>query len=125
MDRLEALRVLESQDDATLELLATMTQLEDLEPPPDHTDAEALMASATELNALKALAAELRRNQANWAANFGGAVLYSDKAVDQREVDYKRGYWAGARHYLLYRPEIAKRRVVANARRAETEGVEE
>lgn len=60
---------------------------------------------------LTALLSELKANRRNWAERFGLGALSSQRAVDQREVDYRRGFYSGARYYLELLPNQARHRL--------------
>jgi hypothetical protein len=38
-------------------------------------------------------------------------MIHSGKAVDQRKIDYTRGYFAGAQHWLGGRMQVAQNRL--------------
>lgn len=65
---------------------------------------------------LKALLSEMKTNRRVWAERFGLGALSSQKAVDQREVDYRRGFYAGARYYLELLPAQARQRMTETQR---------
>jgi hypothetical protein len=58
-----------------------------------------------------ALLSEMKSNRRTWAERFGLGALSSQKPVDQREVDYRRGFYSGARYYLELLPAQAKERM--------------
>lgn len=64
---------------------------------------------------IDALRTEAERNRTNWKLHFAEGALVSKKEVDQREVDYKRGYFAGVDYYLNWRIKLAKSRLVRRA----------
>jgi hypothetical protein len=64
---------------------------------------------------LKVLLAALEDAEKAMALTIGGNVLTSPKGVDQRKLDYARGYYAGARYWLRERITLAEQRVAVHA----------
>ncbi len=54
-------------------------------------------------------------------ANIARIMLHSGKPVDQRKVDFTRGYFAGARHWLGGRMTLAQQRIAQEALRTPEE----
>ena len=63
----------------------------------------------------------LAEAEADMAALVGRNVLASGKAVNQRQLDYTRGYYDGARFWLAGRIALAKQRVALQATAAGTD----
>lgn len=88
---------------------------------PEEIEREATLAFGLELEiaalkdspALAVLLKALRGTEEGWALKLGGNILHSTKPVDQRQVDFTRGYFAGARYYLQERVSLAAQRVAA------------
>ena len=89
---------------------------------PDEIEREATLAYGLELEiaalkgspALAVLLKALRSTEEGWALKLGGNILHSVKPIDQRQVDFTRGYFAGARYYLQERVSLAQQRVSAH-----------
>lgn len=60
----------------------------------------------------------LAEAEADMAALVGRNVLTSGKAVNQRQLDYTRGYYDGARFWLAGRIALAKQRVALEQAKA-------
>jgi hypothetical protein len=96
-----------------------MSQEPDLTP--DDIEREAVLAYGRELEiaalkgspALTVLLKALEETEEAQALKIGGSILQSVKPVDQRTVDFTRGYYAGARYYLRERVSLAQQRVSA------------
>ena len=96
-----------------------MSQEPDLTP--DDIEREAVLAYGRELEiaalkgspALTVLLKALEETEEAWALKLGGNILHSVKPVDQRHVDFTRGYFAGARNILTERVSLAQHRVSA------------
>lgn len=88
---------------------------------PDEIEREATLAFGQELEiaalkgspALAVLLKALQDTEKGWALKLGAGILHSVKPVDQRQVDFTRGYFAGARYYLQERVSLAQQRVSA------------
>jgi len=88
---------------------------------PEDIEREATLAYGVELEiaalkgspALAVLLRALEGTEEGWALKLGGNILRSVKPVDQRQVDFTRGYFAGARYYLRERVTLAQQRVSA------------
>jgi hypothetical protein len=63
-----------------------------------------------------ALLSEMKANRRTWAERFGLGALSSSREVDQREVDYRRGFYGGARYYLELLPAQARQRMTESQR---------
>jgi len=63
----------------------------------------------------QALIEALTLDEVAWKKAFAEGALTSKQPVSQREVDYKRGWFAGARHYLVLLPEAARLRQLTRA----------
>ena len=71
-----------------------------------------LEIAALEKNgALAVLRAALDESQAAMEAQVGANVMRSNREVNQRQLDYTRGYYEGARFWLEGRIILAKQRV--------------
>lgn len=93
-----------------------MVSLSEIVPDPNREETLAygreLEIAALEHSAPLALLREtLAEAEAAMAAHVGRNVLGSGKAVDQRQLDYTRGYYDGARFWLAGRIALAKQRV--------------
>lgn len=64
---------------------------------------------------VEALREAFTLDEIGWKRAFAEGALYSKRPVDQREVDYKRGWFDGARHYLVLLPEAARFRQLTRA----------
>ena len=84
-------------------------------------DREALIASLAGDERIAALLAALDEAENDALASISRIMLHSTKPVDQRKVDFTRGYFAGARHWLGGRMTVAQQRLAAQALAAETE----
>ena len=88
---------------------------------PEDMEREALLAHGRELEiaalrgnpALRVLLAALEDEERLWAERIGNNVLTSVKPVDQRKLDYTRGYFSGAKWWLRERISVAEQRVAA------------
>jgi hypothetical protein len=49
--------------------------------------------------------------QTGWAERMARGLLHSENTVDQREIDYRRGWYQGARYALRVIPYRAHRRL--------------
>lgn len=88
-------------------------------PPDDPTDADQVEhaermfkdhLARVAANDVVALLSEMKSNRRVWAERFGLGALSSQRPVDQREVDYRRGFYSGARYYLELLPAQARQR---------------
>ena len=66
-------------------------------------------------HALTVLLDALDAAEKEWAYRVGINVLTSVKEVDQRKLDWTRGYFAGARYWLRERITLAEQRVATAA----------
>ena len=90
---------------------------------PDDLEREAILALGQEMeiaalkgnHALKVLLDALDAAEKEWAYRVGINVLTSVKEVDQRKLDWTRGYFAGARYWLRERITLAEQRVATAA----------
>jgi hypothetical protein len=88
---------------------------------PEQIERETTLAYGRELEiaalkgspALAVMLEALMGTEEGWALKLGGNILRSVKPVDQRQVDFTRGYFAGARYYLQERVTLAQQRVAA------------
>lgn len=93
---------------------------------PEEIDRQETLAHGRELEiaalehsaALGVLRAALDEAEAAMATMVGHNVLTSGKAVNQRQLDYTRGYYDGARFWLAGRIALAKQRVAIEAAKA-------
>lgn len=78
-------------------------------------DREALIARLKDDERFRAL--QEQRDEAEHAAvdQFARRLLLNKKPVDQRDVDFLRGYWAGARHWTGGRLTVAEQRLAFQA----------
>lgn len=56
--------------------------------------------------AYEILIEELEAARERYYSNFAAGLASSPQPIDQREVDYKRGYWAGAIYALKTFPKL-------------------
>jgi len=90
---------------------------------PTDPDRDAALAYGLELEiaalktspALKVLFQAMEQAEQEWALRVGLNVLTSPKEVDQRKLDWTRGYFAGARYWLRERVTLAEQRVAVEA----------
>lgn len=78
-------------------------------------DREALIASLEGDERIAALRAALADAETEALAHIARLMLNSTKPVDQRKIDYTRGYFAGAKHWLGLRMTIAQKRIAREA----------
>lgn len=89
---------------------------------PTDPDRDAVLALGQELEiaalknnpAVRVLFEALEQTEKEWALRVGLNVLTSPKEVDQRKLDWTRGYFAGARYWLRERITLAEQRVAAH-----------
>lgn len=74
-------------------------------------DREALIASLEGDERIAALREALDEAEQEMLKQVAYVMVNSGKPVDQRKVDYTRGYFAGARHWLGGRMVVAKTRI--------------
>lgn len=74
-------------------------------------DREALIASLENDERIVALREALDAAEAEALANISKIMLASGKPVDQRKIDFTRGYFAGAKYWLGGRMTTAQRRL--------------
>lgn len=72
---------------------------------------EMRIAALRDHEALRILREALAEAEAAMADMIGDNILHSGKAVNQRQLDYTRGYYDGARHWLTGRIALAEQRV--------------
>jgi hypothetical protein len=72
---------------------------------------EGLIASLEGDERIRGLREALDQAEAEWYRLITRHMIHSSKALDQRKIDYTRGYFAGARHWLGGRIEVAKQRL--------------
>lgn len=86
-------------------------------------DHEALIAQLAVDERMRALIQALDEAEAEWHRRISYMMIHSSKEVDQRKVDFTRGYFAGARHYLTGRIDVANERLM-RARAEESDASE-
>lgn len=74
-------------------------------------DRETLIAGLEHDERFRALRDALADAEADFERHVVQTLLRSGKPVDQRKIDFTRGYFAGARHYVGGRVEVAKVRL--------------
>lgn len=74
-------------------------------------DREVLIAGLKNDERFRALLEALDEAEAEWHRRISSSWLHSGKPVDQRKVDFTRGYFAGARQYLTGRIATAETRL--------------
>ena len=74
-------------------------------------DREALIAALEGHEGFRALRDALDEAEKEFTEHITTMLLKTGKAVDQRRIDFTRGYFAGARHYVGGRVEVAKTRL--------------
>lgn len=89
---------------------------EDIIPEPDREETlaygrELEIAALKDNTALRVLSRALADAEAAMQAHVGRNIMVSNKAVDQRQLDYTRGYYEGARFWLAGRIALAQQRV--------------
>jgi hypothetical protein len=84
-------------------------------------DREALIAGLEGDERIAALREALAAAEEEALANISRIMLHSGKPVDQRKVDFTRGYFAGARHWLGGRMTLAQQRIAQEALRTPEE----
>lgn len=72
---------------------------------------EALIASLEGDERIEALRAALDAAEETALANIAKLMMVSGKPVDQRKIDYTRGYYAGAKYWLGGRMTTAQKRL--------------
>lgn len=72
---------------------------------------EALIASLAGDERIAALQAALDDAEKAAMENITKTMLHTTKEIDQRKVDYTRGYFAGARYWLGGRMTTAQQRI--------------
>jgi len=92
------------------------------------TRPEALAAIATLMerspHLLELLEAEVKRTRDEYAFNLARGLMKHVKTVDQREIDYKRGFWQGALWATILLPRKAQAELTRQ-RKADNETDEE
>lgn len=113
--RTERERLLYRLNDLSDDELAMLLDLAEPELPPDRgIDEDLAIASLANDERFHALIRRIHRNRDNWALKFAHGALASNNLVDQREVDYKRGYFGGALFYVERLPrKLAKAAALA------------
>ena len=74
-------------------------------------DREALIAALENHEGFRALREALDEAEKEFTGHIVNVLLMSGKEVDQRKIDFTRGYFAGARHYVGGRVQVAKARL--------------
>lgn len=83
---------------------------------------EALIASLEGDERIRALREALVEAEDEWLKQVARTFMNSGKPVDQRKVDYTRGYFKGARHWLGARIDVvAPARLQLEAEHEESE----
>ncbi len=95
----------------------------DIVPEPDREETlaygrELEIAALATHTAIVVLRESLAEAEAAMQSTVGRNVMTSGKAVDQRHLDYTRGYYDGARHWLAGRIALAQQRVALHDARA-------
>jgi hypothetical protein len=75
-------------------------------------DREALIVALRDDERLQAMAAAVAEAEEAWTQRIAAEMLHSKKPVDQRKVDFMRGYFAGARYYTGGRVDTAEQRML-------------
>ena len=78
-----------------------------------------MIAALTESLPFRALQARVKRNHKKYAQNLADGILTQKRPVDQREIDEKRGYFRGAKHYILYLPAFLAGKLEDQAKESE------
>ncbi len=78
-------------------------------------DREALIASLAGDERMVALLAALDEAEKDAATSIARILTHSTKPVDQRKVDFTRGYFTGARYWLGGRMSTAQTRLAEQA----------
>ena len=78
-------------------------------------DIEALIARLEGDERITALREALDAAEKEQMGRIAHLMLHSTKEVDQRKVDYTRGYYAGARYWLGGRMTDAQKRIALQA----------
>ena len=73
-------------------------------------DREALIAGLEGDERFRALREALDDAEREFTEHITKTLLHSGREVDQRRIDFTRGYFAGARHYVGGRITVAKSR---------------
>lgn len=94
------------------------------EPRPVVFDREALIASLQNDERIEALHAALDEAEAQAAVHIQKVLLHSTKEVDQRKIDFARGYYAGARYWTGARMSDAQTRIAILAAQIEEDDAE-
>jgi len=76
-------------------------------------DREALIAGLEGDERFRALREALDDAEKEFTEHIVTVLLNSGREVDQRKIDFTRGYFAGARHYVGGRVAVAKQRLSA------------
>ncbi len=69
---------------------------------------EALIATLDEHSGMIALREALAEAEEEWLRRVARTFLKSPKEVDQRKIDYTRGHFVGAQHWVTNRVKAAK-----------------
>jgi len=78
-------------------------------------DREGLIAALEGDERIEALRAALDEAERDAVASVTRLILNTNKPVDQRKVDYTRGYFAGAKYWLGGRMSTAQERIAREA----------
>lgn len=78
-------------------------------------DIEALIAELEGDERIAALRTALEAAEKEQMERIAHQILHSKKEVDQRKVDFTRGYFAGARYWLGSRMTDAQKRIALQA----------
>ena len=82
-------------------------------------DREALIASLQNDERIRALREALADAEKDMVAHIATVMLTTKGEIDQRKIDYTRGYFAGASYWLGRRMTDASTRLNAQAKKAE------
>lgn len=86
-----------------------------------HFDREALVLALKDDQRWKALQSLLDDAEAAWTEKAYRQIMKGTKPVDQRKVDFMRGYFAGARYWTLGRIKDAETRIALSGVEKEDE----
>jgi hypothetical protein len=79
---------------------------------------ESLIAKLDDLPEFQALRDVLAEAEDEWLRRASASFLKSGKAADQRKIDYTRGFFRGAEHYLTQRVKAAREYVEKKEQRS-------
>lgn len=98
---------------------APVTEPDDLPTPeevarPILFEREALIARLKNDERIQALREALDEAEQEWLTQVARVMISTTKPVDQRKIDYTRGYFAGAQHWLSGRMSVAEARLATS-----------